>query len=477
MDKTAHVPASRSAKGGLTPPTIEPAARLSGHTMTALPVPHARRLRTSWRRPVHASVHRTAGVVLAIGLLVPGAVLPDAADTRNGRDNMTATPLLSFSVKLEVPLQEVHPDYCWFHPRCAAIPGAGHEGMPAVVMTLQQELSASDFYSGLHYMRTDDLGRTWRGPQEIPELAWRRDGEVVISVADVTLGYHPATGKVLAIGAQVRYNARGDQIEDVHRAQGTAYAVYDPVADRWSGWRTLEPPPDPQFDYFRSACAQFLVEADGTLLVPVYHARSASEPARVTVFRCTFDGTELQCIEQGNTLELNVVRGLCEPSLAHYQNRYYLTLRNDLRGYVTTSEDGLHYAPIRPWTFDDGAELGSYNTQQHWLVHSRGLFLCYTRTGANNDHIPRHRAPLFMAQVDPERLCVLRETEQVLIPERGLMLGNFGAATITPLESWVTDSEYLSLRSGIGPSERGGNGSTFVARVIWAEPNQLAVAQ
>ena len=45
------------------------------------------------------------------------------------------------------------------------------------------------------------------------------------------------------------------------------------------------------------------------------------------------------------------------------------------------------------WTFDDGSELGNYNTQQHWVTHSDGLFLVYTRRGADNDDIARHRAP------------------------------------------------------------------------------------
>ena len=72
---------------------------------------------------------------------------------------------------------------------------------------------------------------------------------------------------------------------------------------------------------------------------------------------------------------------------------------------------------------DDGAELGSYNTMEHWIAHEKGLFLVYTRRGANNDHIIRNRAPLFMAQVDPERLVVLRATEQALVPERGASLG------------------------------------------------------
>jgi hypothetical protein len=388
---------------------------------------------------------------------------------------MNEISILDFKVKLEIPLQEVNPEYCWFHPRAAAVPGIGQNGQPSVIMTIQQELSASDFYSGLFYMRTDDLGQTWTGPTEITELTWRHDANgVIIAVADVTPGWHAATGKVIAIGAQVRYSPDGEQLSDIKRAHETAYASFDPVTNQWSQWKTIEMPPGEQFDFARNACSQWLVESDGTLLVPFYHGRTANDPcASVTVFRCAFDGSELSTLEQGNTLELNVPRGLVEPSLARYDGRYYLTLRNDVKGYVTVSDDGLQYEPIRPWTFDDGSELGSYNTQQHWLAHSDGLFLCYTRRGANNDHIIRNRAPLFIAQVDPERLCVIRETEQILMPERGLMLGNFGAASITTDESWVTDSEYLSVKHGIVPTESGGNGSTFVARVLWSRPNRL----
>ena len=170
-------------------------------------------------------------------------------------------------------------------------------------------------------------------------------------------------------------------------------------------------------------------------------------------------------------MSLNVVRGLCEPSIIAFRDRFYLTIRNDIKGYVTVSSDGLHYQPIKPWTFDDGSELGSYNTQQHWLAHSDGLFLSYTRRGANNDHIPRNRAPIFLAQVDPGRLCVIRKTERPIIPERGAMLGNFGAAAITAGESWVTDAEYMLSAQ---PNPRGADGSVFAARVIWSRPNRLA---
>ena len=35
-------------------------------------------------------------------------------------------------------------------------------------------------------------------------------------------------------------------------------------------------------------------------------------------------------------------------------------------------------------------------------LHSEGIFLVYTRKGVGSDHVFRHRAPLFMAQVDPK---------------------------------------------------------------------------
>lgn len=378
---------------------------------------------------------------------------------------------MGFTVKLEVAEQALTPDFCWFHPRAAAIPGAGDAGKPAVVMTIQKHLKVSDYYSGMWTMRTDDLGASWSGPTEIPELGWVREADgVVVAVADVTPGWHEKTGRMLAIGCSVRYSPKGKQLSDTKRPSQTAYAVHDPRSGSWSRWQTLEMPADEKFDFARNGCSQWLVEPDGSVLVPIYFAKSARVPASVTVVRCGFDGERLSYVEHGTELSLNVVRGLCEPSLAKYGDRYYLTLRNDVKGYVATSDDGLHFSPIRGWTFDDGGELGSYNTQQHWLVHSEGLFLAYTRRGAENDHIFRHRAPIFLAQVDTERLCVVRATEKVLIPERGAQMGNFGASAISAEESWVTVSEYMAADE-VHP--RGADGSTFVARVIWSRPNEL----
>ena len=376
---------------------------------------------------------------------------------------------LAFEIKLQTVLKHDDNRFLWFHPRVAAAPGLGQGRKPAVFMTLQKHLRTSDHYSGLYVMRSDDLGRTWSEPDLPPQLDWVKDGKVDVAVADVTPGWHAPTAKMLAVGAQVRYSAAGEQLEDQQRAHQTAYAVLEPKTGEWIRWQRLEMPAAEQFHFARSACAQWLVEPDGSILLPFYIGPDAHKPHSVTVVRCSFDGRRLEYRGHGNVMRLDVVRGLVEPSLVKFQGRYYLTLRNDLKGYVTVSDDGMDYRAIEPWAFGDGKELGSYNTQQHWLAHSEALFLVYTRRGAGNDHIMRHRAPLWIAQVDPRRLRVMRNTEKILVPERGATLGNFGAAPITKNESWVTVAE------GVWNDEarrRGADGSLFVARVVWSKPNK-----
>ncbi len=377
---------------------------------------------------------------------------------------------LDFTIKLETVLQHDDGKFLWYHPRAATIPARDAASVPTVILTLQKHLNVSDYYSGLWFMRRAGLDGAWDGPHAPPELDWVREmNGVTVSVADVTPGWHAPSGKLLAIGCRVRYSPKGVQIEDQPLAHQTVYAAYDPAAQTWTRWQALEMPEDPKFNFTRNACSQWLVEKDGTLLVPVYFGPDADKPYSTTVVRCRFDGGNLTYLRHGDELALNVARGLYEPSLVRFGSKYFLTLRNDVKDYVASSEDGLHFTPPRPWTFDDGADLGSYNTQQHWLSHSDGLFLVYTRSGAGNDHITRHRAPLFIARVDPGRLCVIRATERVVIPERGGELGNFGASAMSPTESWVTVSEGIWDESA---RRRGAKGVTWLGRVVWSKPNR-----
>ena len=388
------------------------------------------------------------------------------------RCGLAGEAALDYTVKLETVMKHDDGKFLWFHPRVAAV-STMSPGNPAVVMTIQKHLKVSDYYSGLHVMTRAHPDAPWIGPTLPSELDWdQRTNGVTISVADVTPGWHLTARKLLAIGCQVRYSPKGEQLDDVTRAHQTVYAVYEPKHETWSRWQVLELPADEQFNFARNACSQWLVKADGHLLVPLYIGRNSHEPFSTTVAECRFDGERLAYLRHGTVLKLNIARGLYEPSLVAYGGRCYLTMRNDQRGYVSVSADGLKFDEPKPWQFDDGAELGSYNTQQHWLAHSDGLFLVYTRRGANNDHIIRNRAPLFMAQVDPESLRVLRRTERVVVPERGAELGNFGAARINAKESWITVSEGMFMKDS---RQRGAEGATFVARVIWSKPNRLGM--
>ena len=375
-----------------------------------------------------------------------------------------------------IQLDTIHRGYdgrtCWVHPRAGIVSGA----TPAVVLTMQQlDVSGSDVFFGLHEMRTDDLGRSWTGPLAHEATLGRRaepDG-TIIAACDFWPKWHRATGKLLGIGHTVRY--RNEKVVP-DRQRDTSYSVYDAQRRAWSPWTTLEMPDAVKFHSAGAGCVQRVDLPDGDILLPIYFKSQAQPTYRATVLRCRFEGTRLSYLEHGSEHTVDIPRGLCEPSLTVFDNRYYLTLRNDESGYVAVSHDGLHFSEPQPWLWDDGTALGNYNTQQHWVAHRRALFLVYTRRGANNDHVFRHRAPLFVAQVDPQSCRVLRHTERVLVPERGARLGNFGVTEVNERETWVTVAEWMQTwgpKTIIPPDNKyGADNSVYVARILWDEPNQ-----
>ena len=113
-------------------------------------------------------------------------------------------------------------------------------------------------------------------------------------------------------------------------------------------------------------------------------------------------------------------------------------------------------------------------TQQRWLTHSDALFLVYTRKAEHNINVMRWRSPLYLAQVDPGRRCLLRETERTVLPligdgigdpEHVARMGNFHVTSAAASESWITVGETL-------PAD-GWAGNTLLARVRWDRPNGL----
>ncbi len=378
-----------------------------------------------------------------------------------------------YKVRLDLVTNYWEGEYNWTQARVAAIPGMGNEGQPLLIMTMQKWFVAhSDFYSGLYTMQSDDMGATWNGPKEQPALAWRLSEDSIISgICDFTPGWHEKTRKLLALGHTVYYVEGGKLLEN--RPRSTAYAVYDPETDEWSAWKQLKLPDENKFFNSGSGCGQWLVQPDGSVLVPAYFKAKGDTTKcyASTILHCRFDGETLSYIEHGDELSLDEPRGVYEPSLTVYNNRYYLTLRNDNRAYVTVSDDAMHWQPIKPWTFDNGQEIGSYNTQQHWATHRDGLFLVYTRRDTTNEHIPRSRAPLFMASVNPDRLVVQKESERIVIPQRGVMMGNFGVSRINNEETWVTVGENMHPPENLN---LGADGSVFAARILWTSTNNIA---
>lgn len=340
---------------------------------------------------------------------------------------------------------------CWAHARCGFVNDESDHGRDTVIVTLQKSFMSlqdhvHDVFSGLSMMRSDDGGSTWSPPVEQSALSrWSEPDGVVGTICDFTSQWHLAKGKLLGIGVTSRY--RDGQIASDCQRRETAYAVFDPEKNVWGPARCLHLPDPEKFGFSGAGCVQWEELPGGDILLPIYFSISESGDlaARfaVVVLRCAFDGEELTVREVGGILALPVMRGLVEPSLAQCNGRFWLTLRNDERGYVTVSHDGLHFETPIPWTFCDGRDLGSYNTQQHWVRLGDRLFLVYTRSGLDNDHVVRHRAPLLIAEVDQERRVVLRDTEQILIPNRGAQLGNFGAVQKNDTEAWVCASEWM----------------------------------
>jgi hypothetical protein len=356
----------------------------------------------------------------------------------------------------------------WFHPRACLVPA---DKGTRVFMTLQS-ISGSDVFGPVHWTTTQDQGRTWSKFQPIPGLGRHsRPGGLQEGVCDVVPGYHPRTGTILAIGHNVFY--KNDRLL---RPQPPRFPVYT-VRNRegkWSKPRKLVWDDPRGSQIYTCGCAQRLTLDNGQILLPLSFAPKGRGDRMVTTVLCSFDGKELAVQKMGNVLVHPGKRGLLEPSLAVFAGQYVMTIRaEDGRGYVTHSDDGLHWAKIRPWAWEDGKPLTMSTTQQHWLVHSAGLYLVYTRKAAENANVFRWRAPLYLARVDPKKLCLLRASERVVLPLIGdgvkepgkvARMGNFHTVAVTPRESWVTVGEVIP--------QQGYRGDLLLGRIRWNRPNR-----
>ena len=360
----------------------------------------------------------------------------------------------------------------WFHPRACVVPGP--EGRPVALMTLQ-EIGGSDYFGQVHWSMSADVGKTWSDPQPIKALGRSpivgRDDDLRAAVCDVTPQYHPQTGTVLALGHVVFYKgayfARKEQL--------ARYPVYVTRAKdgTWSkrkilGWD------DPRGAHiYSNNCGQRIVLPNGDVQMSFTFGPKA-EHRMVAGVRATFDGERLTVAEVGRPMHNPKGRGLLEPSLAKFQDQFWITMRaEDGRGYVSVSDNGLDWGEKKPWAWEDGTPLDMSTTQQHWLTHSGGLFLVYTRKDESNVNVIRWRSPLWVAQVDPKLRCLIRSTEQVLLPlvgdgvsdpDKVALMGNFNVTNVSDKESWITVGEWMP--------RNGYRGDVLLAKIRWSKPNR-----
>lgn len=393
-----------------------------------------------------------------------------------------AEPTAPFDLQLDTVREGYDGRTCFTQARSGIVPRGPNEP-PIIVMTMNPlVMTGSDVYLTVNDMRSDDFGKTWTGPTVQENLSRRPGGTapdgrpIEVGICDLWPKWHAKSGKLLNIGHTVRYVDATGPMKGVKRETG--YTVYDPESRTWSPWKLLLKPGGDESLAYGAGCIQRVDLPNGEILLPVYGGQRTADDlyTHVRVLRLAFDGRALSLLEEGPAMRQDSKRGYAEPSLTKFRDKFYLTIRHDDTGYVTVGDDGLHFAEPKPWCWDDGSDLGNYNTQTHWVTHDDALFLTYTRRGANNDHVFRNRAPLFIGEVDPATLRVKRDTEQILIPERGARYGNFGVTEVSPNETWVTETEWMQIwkqPSNIIPVDNpwGAKNRIYASRILWKKPN------
>ena len=345
-----------------------------------------------------------------------------------------------------------------FHPKAGLHPsGRIHLAI--------QTIGSGDYFGPVEYSFSDDHGQNWSKPAAIPELGWIKQENSPAEyqgVCDTVVNHDPQHDCMVFLGHSVFY--KDDRFMDT---QGTwnkedtapelrrrgCYSVLLPDGS-WTPRALLEPPEFANHVIFMCGCGQRIVHKNGEWLIAFYGRESLATPyCFVTVCRLKFNGRKFEFIERGNLLELHNNRGLLEPSLLEFGGQTLITLRaEDGHAYWSKSSDGLHYDPIQPWKFDDGTFLETSSTQQHWLFKQDKLFLSYTRKNEVNSQLVRFRAPLYIAEVNPLTMELIKSTEQVVFPIEGdlnkpsevLLSGNFMPLQIKDGRWIITDGQCMS---------------------------------
>ena len=71
-----------------------------------------------------------------------------------------------YRIARDVPTRMYDGKKCWCHPRAGIVVGAGEDGGPRVVMTMNTlDVAGSDVFRAVHGLHTDDSGKSWTKPR------------------------------------------------------------------------------------------------------------------------------------------------------------------------------------------------------------------------------------------------------------------------------------------------------------------------
>ncbi len=384
-----------------------------------------------------------------------------------------STPLIASITKQTLWRNRDNENQTWFHPRACMMPD--EDGHPVAMMTLQP-IGGSDYFGQVHSSISRDLGKTWSDPEPIAAFGREpipgRADDLRAAVCDVVPQYDPISKSLLAMGHVVFY--KGEYF--ARKEQLSRYPIYA-TCDQdgvWSPRKILRWDDPRTKNIYSNGCGQRVVLPNGDIAMSFTFGPEEVNRMASGV-RASFDGELLKVEEVGPPIHNDKGRGLLEPSVTQFDGEFWITLRaEDNRGYVSVSDDGLNYDEKIAWAWDDGTPIDMSTTQQHWLTHSDGLFLVYTRKDDTNENVMRWRAPLWVAQVDTNKRCLIKATEQVVLPLVGdgvsdpnqvALMGNFHVTHASPDESWVTVGEWMP-RDGY-------RGDVLLARIRWSKPNRL----
>lgn len=325
-------------------------------------------------------------------------------------------------------------------------------------------LSGSDVFHDTYFARSVDGGKTFDEPRKLERLEARKDGIRTI-FSPATEYYSKYYKKWFVFGRNTSYEHEKHPILLGGIAIGeTKYILRDSETGDYTGDVMSLPLP---FEYVSATPHAQIVEFEnGDLLLTFYVTPKGEIKSKALSVRYRYENGAFSIVQAGEALSFSdAARGLDEPSVAKHGDCYYMTLRTDEQGLVSMSRDGLHFSAPTPWRWDDGSILQNYNTMQRWIRGGGELYLAYTRRGAHNDHVFRHRAPIFMARFDAKQMCLVRDSEVILVPELGARLGNFTVTQISEKEIWLLTAEWMQP---IGCEKYGSDNSIWIAKIRFA---------